>query len=181
SSTRPVPGSPPVAASCCTGRRGSASPPSCRASPRMPTPPWVFPPTPPEPKPHFRISLWSTCSPARSPSTPPRFPPPSPRRPAAPPIPLGAALDGALLRSALPDNAHDQLAVRLAVLELVRALAADRPVWLVLDDVQWVDQPSAGVLRFVARRLEGVGARVLAAERVPDGGAPTALDLCPPP
>src|SRR5262249_52758983 len=51
----------------------------------------------------------------------------------------------------------------------------------VLDDVQWIDQPSAGVLRFVARRLEGVAARVLAAERVPDGGAPTALDLCPPP
>ncbi len=100
---------------------------------------------------------------------------------AALPTHLRAALDGALLRSALPDNAHDQLAVRLAVLELVRALATDRPVWLVLDDVQWVDQPSAGVLRFVARRLDGVGARVLAAERVPDGGAPVAADLCPVP
>src|SRR5262249_2861152 len=40
---------------------------------------------------------------------------------------------------------------------------------------------SAGVLRFVARRLEGVPTRVLAAERVADGGAATRLDLCPPP
>jgi DNA-binding CsgD family transcriptional regulator len=96
------------------------------------------------------------------------------------PAHLRAALDGALLRSALPDTAHDQLAVRLAVLELVRALAADRPVWLVLDDVQWIDEPSAGVLRFVTRRLGTVAARVLAAERVTDGGAPAALDLCPP-
>ncbi len=100
---------------------------------------------------------------------------------AALPAHLRAALDGALLRSALPDTAHDQLAVRLAVLELVRALSADRPVWLVLDDVQWIDQPSAGVLRFVARRLGGVAGRVLAAERVADGGSPRGLDLCPPP
>ncbi|MDT5037499.1 MAG: hypothetical protein QOE03_2684 [Micromonosporaceae bacterium] len=97
------------------------------------------------------------------------------------PAHLRAALDGALLRSALPDTAQDQLAVRLAVLELVRALAVDRPVWLVLDDVQWIDQPSAGVLRFVARRLDGVAARVLAAERVTDGDLPRFLDLCPAP
>ncbi|MGC9668621.1 AAA family ATPase [Planosporangium sp. 12N6] len=93
---------------------------------------------------------------------------------------LRAALDGALLRSALPDTAHDQLAVRLAVLELVRALAADRPVLLVLDDVQWIDQPSAGVLRFVTRRLDTLPVRILAAERAADGGAPVSLDLCPP-
>ncbi|WP_344407635.1 AAA family ATPase, partial [Dactylosporangium fulvum] len=94
---------------------------------------------------------------------------------------LRAALDGALLRSALPATPHDQLAVRLAVLELFRGLAAERPVLLVLDDVQWIDEPSAGVLRFVARRLGDVPVRVLAAERLPDGGAPTRLDLCPPP
>jgi DNA-binding CsgD family transcriptional regulator len=96
------------------------------------------------------------------------------------PVHLRVALDGALLRSSLPDTAHDQLAVRLAVLELLRALAANRPVLLVLDDVQWIDQPSAGVLRFVTRRLGSVAARVLAAERASDGGTPTALDLCPP-
>jgi hypothetical protein len=51
------------------------------------------------------------------------------------PAHLRSALDGALLRSALPATPHDQLAVRLAVLELFRALAADRPVLLILDDV----------------------------------------------
>jgi DNA-binding CsgD family transcriptional regulator len=96
------------------------------------------------------------------------------------PTHLRAALDGALLRSALPSTPHDQLAVRLAVLELLRALGAERPVLLILDDVQWIDEPSAGVLRFVARRLDGIRVAVLAAERVTDGGS-TRLDLCPPP
>ncbi|MEV4133708.1 AAA family ATPase [Dactylosporangium sp. NPDC049742] len=94
---------------------------------------------------------------------------------------LRAALDGALLRSALPATPHDQLAVRLAVLELLRALAADRTLLLVLDDVQWIDEPSAEVLRFVARRLGEAPVRILAAERITDGDRPTRLDLCPPP
>lgn len=93
---------------------------------------------------------------------------------------LRAALDGALLRGAPPTTPHDQLAVRLAVLEVLRLLSAERPVLVVLDDVQWVDQPSAGVLRFVARRLDGTAVRVLAAERVGDTG-PVMRDLCPEP
>ncbi|WP_203904943.1 helix-turn-helix transcriptional regulator [Virgisporangium aliadipatigenens] len=100
--------------------------------------------------------------------------------PALPPQ-LRAALDGALLRSAVPATPQDQLAVRLAVLELLRGLAAERPVLLVLDDVQWIDEPSAGVLRFVARRLANVPVQVIAAERVSDGGSPALADLCPTP
>jgi DNA-binding CsgD family transcriptional regulator len=101
--------------------------------------------------------------------------------PAVLPDHLRSALDGALLRSALPATPHDQLAVRLAVLELLRGLAGRRPVLLVIDDVQWLDEPSRGVLRFVARRLNGVPARVLAAERVPPGVEPGCVDLCPAP
>src|SRR5207244_501223 len=74
---------------------------------------------------------------------------------------LRAALDAALLRTAPPASAQDQLAVCLAALELLRALAARCPVLIVLDDLQWVDEPSAGVLRFVARRVEGLPVRVL--------------------
>lgn len=104
-------------------------------------------------------------------------------RPEALPSHLRAALDGALLRSALPSTPHDQLAVRLAVLELLRALAARRPVLVVLDDAQWIDDRSAAVLRFVARRLSGIDVRVLAAQRTVDGAgaAPDVVELCPSP
>ncbi len=91
---------------------------------------------------------------------------------------LRAALDAALLRTAPPASAQDELAVRLATLELVRVLAAAGPVLIVLDDAQWVDEPSAGVLRFVARRVGGLAVRVLAAER---GASPTRTELLPQP
>ncbi|MBT8224340.1 MAG: AAA family ATPase, partial [Dactylosporangium sp.] len=94
---------------------------------------------------------------------------------------LRAAIDGALLRTALPETPYDQLAVRLAVLELLRALAADRSVLLIVDDLQWIDEPSAEVLRFVARRLEGTSIRLLAAERFAGDADPSRADLCPQP
>src|SRR5215468_5428296 len=85
---------------------------------------------------------------------------------------LRAALDAALLRTATPSTPQDELAVRLAVLELLRVLAAQSPVLLVIDDLQWVDEPSAGVLRFVARRVPDLAVTVLAAERVSAPGRP---------
>lgn len=102
---------------------------------------------------------------------------------------LRAAFDGALLRGATPVTAQDQLAVRLAVLEVLRRLATHRTVLLLVDDLQWVDPPSAGVLRFAARRLADARVSLLGAERVElaDGvqpaatGLPAHLDLCPPP
>lgn len=93
---------------------------------------------------------------------------------------LRAAFDGALLRGAAPVTAQDQLAVRLATLEVLRRLAANRTVLLLVDDLQWVDPHSAGVLRFVARRLGGARVRVLGAERVESAG-PLHSDLCPAP
>ncbi len=92
---------------------------------------------------------------------------------------LRAALDAALLRTVAPTSPQDELAVRLAVLELVRILAKQGPVRMVIDDLQWVDEPSAGVLRFVARRLAGLPVQVLAAERAEAG--PVRAELCPEP
>jgi DNA-binding CsgD family transcriptional regulator len=92
---------------------------------------------------------------------------------------LRAALDAALLRTVAPATPQDELAVRLAVLELVRILAAQAPLLMVIDDLQWVDEPSAGVLHFVARRLADLRVQVLAAERAEQGSA--RAQLCPEP
>src|SRR5205823_1786804 len=43
-----------------------------------------------------------------------------------------------------------------AVAHLLRGLTRDgRPAGLILDDVQWFDEASAGLLHFVARAIEG--------------------------
>lgn len=53
----------------------------------------------------------------------------------------------------------------LAVLELVSDAAASRPVLLIADDAQWLDEPSSAVLGFVARRLATEPAALLVAVR----------------
>lgn len=90
---------------------------------------------------------------------------------------LRHALDGALLRT--PASPTDQLAVRVAVTQLLRALAADRPVLVVIDDAQLVDPASAAVLSFAARRLSHTRVRTAASELSSDAGRATAL--CPEP
>ncbi|MDP9210262.1 MAG: helix-turn-helix transcriptional regulator, partial [Actinomycetota bacterium] len=63
----------------------------------------------------------------------------------------------------------------VASLGVLRALAAAGPVIVAIDDVQWLDVPSARVLAFVVRRLEGAPIRVLAALRLGSGGDPLGL------
>ena len=43
--------------------------------------------------------------------------------------------------------------IALAALNLLADAAAERPLLLVADDVQWLDQPSQDVLTFIARRV----------------------------
>lgn len=50
-------------------------------------------------------------------------------------------------------TAPDIFLVGLAILGLLTASAASKPILLVADDVQWLDQPSRDVLAFIARRL----------------------------
>ncbi|MGI5237825.1 helix-turn-helix transcriptional regulator [Dactylosporangium sp. CA-139066] len=65
--------------------------------------------------------------------------------------------------------APDALLVCNAALLLIRAVAAEAPVVLLVDDIQWIDRASAVVLSFVARRLDGCRAGLLASARTGTG------------
>jgi DNA-binding CsgD family transcriptional regulator len=69
--------------------------------------------------------------------------------------------------------APDRLLVSNAALALTRHVAVRAPLLLIVDDLPWIDRASAGVLSFVARRLTGSRAGLLAAYRT---GAPSFFD-----
>ena len=71
---------------------------------------------------------------------------------AALPAPQQQALAVALLRAEAARPPERRL-VGTALLSLLRELAADGEVVLAVDDVQWLDPPSAGAIEFAARRL----------------------------
>jgi DNA-binding CsgD family transcriptional regulator len=91
------------------------------------------------------------------------------------PAPQRRALDAALLRAEVEGAPPDQRAVSVASLGVLRALAAAGPVVVAIDDVQWLDAPSARVLAFVVRRLEDAPIRFLVALRAGSGGDPLGL------
>jgi DNA-binding CsgD family transcriptional regulator len=85
------------------------------------------------------------------------------------PRPQRISLDAALLRAGDGPTA-DSRVVFTAALSLVRALAAETPVLLAVDDVQWLDPPSARALQFAARRLGRNRIGLLLSSRRLEGG-----------
>ncbi|MDQ6725785.1 MAG: AAA family ATPase [Actinomycetota bacterium] len=81
------------------------------------------------------------------------------------PDPQRRALEVVLLRAAQADFEIDQRTVAVAFLGVLRHLSRSTPVIVAVDDVQWLDAPSADVLGFVARRLGTAPVGILAARR----------------
>src|SRR5215831_2181141 len=90
----------------------------------------------------------------------PRLPPPQRR-----------ALEVALLLADPAGSPPEPRAVAVAFLAVIRHLSASRPVVLAVDDLQWLDDPSARVLEFALRRLSGEPAGLLASARDPGAWA----------
>jgi DNA-binding CsgD family transcriptional regulator len=68
------------------------------------------------------------------------------------PAPQRAAVDAALLR-ADSKRAPERRVVATAFLSILRLLAANASLVVAIDDLQWLDAPSAAAVEFAARRL----------------------------
>ena len=90
------------------------------------------------------------------------------------PLPQRRSLEIALLLGEDDGPPPDRRAVAVGVLGALRAFGAFGPVVLAIDDLHWLDAPSAGALEFALRRLRDEPIAVLAANRIPQSPA---LDL----
>jgi len=62
-------------------------------------------------------------------------------------------------------GSSDRLLLGLAVRNLLAQAAETRPLVCLVDDAQWLDEPSAQILAFAARRLEALPVGLVLAER----------------
>ena len=68
------------------------------------------------------------------------------------PAPQRHGLEVALLRAAPGPKAPEQRAVFAGLCSVLSELAADQPVLVAVDDLQWLDRPSQAALEFAIRR-----------------------------
>jgi AAA ATPase domain len=82
------------------------------------------------------------------------------------PTPQRRALEVALALASDEGASVSQHVIGLAFLSVLQLLAAKQPVLLAVDDVQWLDPPSAVALQFAMRRSGDAGIRLLVAARL---------------
>ena len=93
------------------------------------------------------------------------------------PGPQHRALRVAVLLDEPENGPPDQRAVAVATLNLLRSLSQRSPVVVAIDDLHWMDSPSARVLEYVVRRLEDERIGVMVAVRATaTAPSPTLLD-----
>ena len=79
------------------------------------------------------------------------------------PPPQRRAVDAAF--GVVDERAPEPFVIALATLQLLSDAAARAPLLLIVEDAHWLDRPTADVLTFVARRLEGDPVLMLVAIR----------------
>jgi len=88
--------------------------------------------------------------------------------------PQREAMEVALGRAGGTLNEH---VLARGLLDLLRGWSAAGPLLLAIDDVQWLDRPTASALAFALRRVGPVGLRVLVAVRSANGAPMPELPL----
>jgi DNA-binding CsgD family transcriptional regulator len=81
---------------------------------------------------------------------------------------------GLALRRSADETSPDRVSVARGALNVLRASASETPTVVAIDDVQWLDTPSADVLRFVVHRLGDERLGLLVSVR---NGDATSLEL----
>jgi DNA-binding CsgD family transcriptional regulator len=90
--------------------------------------------------------------------------------------PRRRAMEAALLIEDEPDDS-DARTLGVAVRSALEALAADTPVLLAVDDVQWLDPSTVSVLEFALRRMLDQPVFQLLTRRSGDGGETQEINL----
>ena len=96
------------------------------------------------------------------------------------PAPQREALEVALLLRPVGQEPPTARSVGLAVLAVLRACAAEGPVLVAIDDVQWLDGASRDALTFALRRLASGPLSLLAAARTEAAADPLTAGAPPP-
>jgi DNA-binding CsgD family transcriptional regulator len=92
------------------------------------------------------------------------------------PVAQRRALEAALLLGETEGAPPDRRAVAAATLGALRALVAQAPLLVAVDDIQWLDVPSATALEFAVRRLRNEPVTLLLARRLTGTDPPLGIE-----